>query len=115
MLKVKYLVYFLACVALVISCTSKKAALPVVKKNLPDSCSANISYSKQIVPIMVMYCGTGSASFGSCHQPGKSGSGYDFTTYANMAPYFSTIKTRINLPDGDASKMPQSLSTGPVK
>ena len=112
-IKGKYM-YCLSGLLFIVSCTYKKGVIPLRSNaKVADSCYINISYTKDINRIMTTYCGTGSISLGTCHQAGKGGCGYSMADYISMSHYFSLIKTRINLPDVDASKMPKSISKGP--
>src|ERR1051326_4445823 len=83
------------------SCIKDIAPLPKPKIN---KCSAVISYSVSIVPIMTTYCTTK-----GCHNPTGSGTG-DYTTYAGLAAKadapLGNGSLRKRAIDGDPTWMP---------
>ena len=62
------------------ACSSKTGVVPspVDAASLPDSCSHNISYAKQIAPILTKSC-----NIAGCHKAGM----YNFTTYAKLSGF----------------------------
>ncbi|MBA3647153.1 MAG: hypothetical protein H0W62_01155 [Chitinophagales bacterium] len=106
----KYL-FVVACACLFfIGCSNDKTAMPAPKVLIEDTV---ISFSKDIVPILQVYCyGTGGQQ---CHVTNSNqGSNGDFTTCAGLIDKVNngSLQSRVFSPSGG---MPPSYSLGPTQ
>lgn len=88
------------------SCTKDKVPAVVIDPNCPDT----ISFATKIQPLVNANCSTS-----GCHDAGSQASGYDFSTYAGIAPnaaiMLSAMRSEsgvVPMPQGGPS-LPDSL------
>ena len=79
----KKLFYIFCVIAIAVAC--KKDQVP------PITCTDNVSYSADILPLINLNCSTS-----ACHSATDVAGGYDFTTYASISSNVNKILSSID-------------------
>jgi hypothetical protein len=80
------------------STTPVEAAAPSCTSSVPSKCTTTPSYKTDIAPLVKRTCIP-------CHAPGGNASDRDFTTYAGLTRFGTTVLSQVNgclMPPADA-------------